>query len=224
MSEPLIVQMPDGAPAQLILLFHGVGSTPQNMAPLGQRLATEFAQAAIVAIASPDACDSGAGGQWFSVRGITEENRVPRIAATMPRFVASVRDWQQRTGASAAQTALVGFSQGAIMALEATQLDETLAGRVVAFSGRFASPPERAPAATTLHFIHGKSDAVIAYAHTVSAAERLIRLGADVTADVIPFLGHAISDDAADLLIERLTTHIPKRTWEQAMQGAPSAR
>ena len=222
MSDHLIVQMPDSAPAQLILLFHGVGSTPESMAPLGARLAAAFPQAAVVSVPGPDACDMGTGFQWFSVRDITEGNRTQRIAETMPRFVACVRSIQQATGTTPSQTALIGFSQGAIMSLESTQLAEPLAGRVIALSGRFAQPPEQAPASTTLHFIHGKSDPVIPYSHTVTAAERLIRLGGDVTADVIPFLGHDVSREAEDLLIERLQTHIPKRLWEQAMQSAPA--
>jgi phospholipase/carboxylesterase len=221
MPDAVIVQMPSTPPQQLILLFHGVGSTPQNMAPLGQRLASEFPQAAVVCVASPDRSDMGEGFQWFSVRGITEDNRAERIDATMPRFIERVREWQVSTGATEAQTALIGFSQGAIMALAATQLDAHLAGRVVSIAGRFAQSPGRAPAQTTLHFIHGKRDPVIPYAHTVNAAETLIRLGGDVTADVIPFLGHGVDDEVADLLVERLKSHIPKRIWEEATRSIP---
>lgn len=222
MPQPLLVQRPVGAPEQLILLFHGVGSTPLSMVPLGQRLAAEFPQAAIFSVASPEACDSGSGYQWFSVRGISEESRAQRVAEAMPGFARSIRDLQQATGATPAQTALIGFSQGAIMALESTQSEAQLAGRVVAIAGRFAAQPTRVPEETTLHFFHGKSDPVIPYSHTVTAAEHLVRLGADLTADVIPFLGHGIDRATEDLLVDRLKSHIPKRLWEQAMRSAPS--
>lgn len=221
MPASITVQMPASAPRQLFLLFHGVGGAPQNLVPLGQRLALEFPQAAVVCVAGPEASDLGAGFQWFSVQGISEDNRAQRIADTMPRFVATVRGWQQRTGLTHAETALVGFSQGSIMALESTQLGESLAGRVVALSGRFAQLPEQAPATTTLHFIHGKNDEVVPYGHTVAAAERLVRLGGDITADVIPFLGHTVNEEVVELLVERLKGHIPKRIWEQAGQSAP---
>jgi phospholipase/carboxylesterase len=39
MSEPILIHKPLGAASQLMLLFHGVGSTPQNMVPIGRRLA-----------------------------------------------------------------------------------------------------------------------------------------------------------------------------------------
>ena len=220
MNESLVIQRPAEAAKQLFLLFHGVGASPQDMAPLAKRLAQTFPQAAVVCVAGPDASDFGHGFQWFSVQGVTEENRSGRVSAAMPAFVRSVRGWQADTGVAPEATALVGFSQGAIMALESTQLDEALSARVVAVAGRFALLPERAPEQQTWHFFHGKADPVIHYGHTVTAAERLIRLGGDVTADVIPFLEHGINQVLEDLLIERLTTHVPQRVWRDAMNNA----
>jgi phospholipase/carboxylesterase len=204
MLEPITIQSQAGTPEQLLLLFHGVGSAPQDMVPLGRLLATEFPRAAVISVPSPDASDMGSGYQWFSVHGITEDNRAQRIADTMPRFVDIIRRLQKCTGATPDQTVLIGFSQGAIMALASSQTSEQLAGRIVAIAGRFARPPEKAPIATTLHFIHGDRDPVVPYSHTVRAAERLVRLGADVTSDVISGLDHGINRHAADRLIERL--------------------
>jgi len=221
MSEHLVVQMPEDPPGQLFLLFHGVGGQPHHLQPLGRRLAQAFPAAAIVSVAAPDAGDTGQGRQWFSVRGVTEDNRPQRVAAALPGFVEAVRGWQERTGSAPAQTALVGFSQGAIMALESTQRDAALlAGRVVSLAGRFAGPATPVPAETTLHFIHGRRDAVIGYEHAVQAAERLVALGADLTADVIPQLGHAVDGQVEELLLKRLQTHVPRRIWEQAMREA----
>jgi phospholipase/carboxylesterase len=186
MRDPIKVNVPEGAIDRLIPLFHGVGSTPESLMPIGARLGKEFPSAAVISVASPDASDMGTGCQWFSVRGITEDNRAGRKAETMQRFVNCIRSMQLETGTSPAQTVLIGFSQGAIMSLESTQVGGRLADRVVSLAGRFAKPPERAPVGTALHFIHGTNDPVIAYGCAVSAAERLIELGADVTVDIVP--------------------------------------
>ena len=71
-----------------------------------------------------------------------------------------------------------------------------------------------------LHFIHGKHDPVMPYAHTVRAAEMLIQQGADVTADVIPFLEHAVTPEVLELVVERLQGYVPQRHWRAALQGA----
>ncbi|MDH4450139.1 MAG: esterase [Rhodoferax sp.] len=216
----IIVQQPVGDPKQLFMLHHGVGATPEGLVPLGRRLAQEFPQALVVCMQGPQASDLGQGYQWFSVLGITEENRLARVAAAMPAFVQAVQDWQARAHVGPEATALVGFSQGAIMALESTQQDVYLAGRVLALSGRFAQLPKAPHAHTTLHLVHGKADTVMHYGYTVTAAEHLVALGADVTADVIPFVGHEVSQDVADTAVERLLGHLPKRHWEAVQRAA----
>ncbi len=217
----LIVHLPaEGKPQQLFLLFHGVGAAPDDLVPLGLILAKQFPCSAIVSVQAPHDCPYSSGFQWFSIDGITEEQRGPRTREALPAFTLAVQHWQQAFQLGAEATALVGFSQGAIMALSSTQSEPHLATRIVALSGRFAELPSTAPELCTIHMIHGKQDAVIPYAHTVRAAERLVELGADVTADVIPFVGHEIPQKIADLVIERLTTHVPQRLWKAAQSAA----
>lgn len=217
MSDALIIQQPAGRSEQLILLFHGVGTDVRDMAPLGEHLAGEFPQAFVVGVNGGQAADRGTGRQWFSVREITEENRISRIEEAMPGFVSCIRHWQRVSGVGAEGTALVGFSQGAIMALESTRIRPLMAGRVVSIAGRFARHPEGAVRGVTFHLLHGKDDHVIPYSHTVYAAERLISLGGDVTADVVPFAGHEINTEIAELLVDRLKGYLPRRCWEEAM-------
>lgn len=139
----------------------------------------------------------------------------------MPSFATCVAYWQTQAGVTAAATALIGFSQGAVMALESTKLATPLASRVVAISGRFAALPDAAPADVAVHMLHGKADTVIAYSHTVNAAHRLRDLGCDVTADVLPFIGHEIHPELAELVVTKLTTHIPQRIWASVMEASP---
>ncbi len=79
------------------------------------------------------------------------------------------------------------------MALESIKAEPGLASRVIAFNGRYASLPETASTATTIHLIHGGEDPVIDLAHAVAAQEALISAGGDVTLDIVEDLGHAIT-------------------------------
>ena len=220
MSESIIVARPEGAALQLMLLFHGVGATAQDLVPLGRVLAAEFPDAFVVSIAAPLPAESGGGRQWFSVHGITEESRPERVAAALPAFAETVARWQKDAGVGTDAVALIGFSQGGIMALESTRDRPALAGRVVSIAGRFAQLPAAPNLATTVHMFHGKADPVIPYGFTVEAAKHLVAIGADVTADVLPHIGHQVNDEIAELLIERLRGHLPKRVWEAAMKAA----
>jgi len=183
-------------------------------------MAAEWPQAFVVSVQAPDESDLGQGFQWYSVQGVTDDNRQARATLALPLFVQTIEHWQRESGVAAEGTALVGFSQGAIMALAATALPQLLAGRVVALSGRYAGEPQLPPAQTTLHFIHGKEDPVIHYGQTVRAAEQLVALGADLTADVLPFVTHSVSAEVQELVIERLQTHVPAHRWQEALQAA----
>lgn len=194
----LVLHRPTAAARQLVLLFHGVGASPEGFQALAPELARDDRW--VVAVRSPFASDLGAGWQWFSVLGVTESSRSERIAAVLPRFADTVQRWQAHTGLSALQTVLAGFSQGAIMSLESTQTGEPLATRVVAMSGRFATPPRQAPAGVVWRFIHGDQDPVIPAAFSAQAAQQLQALGADARADQLPGLGHAIDPRALALL------------------------
>lgn len=217
--EHFVVQSPATPAAQLILLFHGVGDTSVAMGEIGRYFAKEFPQALVVSVGGPSAFGNGSGRQWFSVQDVTEENRVERIAEVMPLFIETVRYWQQHSGVNDAGTALVGFSQGSIMALEALKAEPKLAGRVVAFSGRFASLPDQAFGDSVVHLIHGEQDAVISVQHAQAAAERLQANGVDFTLDVEEGVGHAINQDMMDSALERLHYYVPQRYWEEAMFG-----
>lgn len=219
MTQPqaLVIQQPPAPVAQLILLFHGVGSNAQSMAGLGRAYARAFPQALVVAVNSPQPSELAPGGwQWFSVMDVTEENRVERVAAALPAFEATVRHWQAQAGVDAAGTALVGFSQGAIMALAAALRPEPVAARVVAIGGRFARLPEQPlHEGATIHLLHGKADAVMPYRHAIEAALRLKALGADFTADVLPFVGHELHPELLALAVDKLQHHVPARLWVQ---------
>ncbi|MFC0225191.1 esterase [Serratia aquatilis] len=215
--EYFVVQSPATPAEQLILLFHGVGDNPVAMGQIGSYFAKEFPQALVVSIGGPFAF--GNGRQWFSVQGITESNRVERVAEVMPKFVETVRYWQQHSGVGYSGTALVGFSQGAIMVLEGLKAESKLAGRVVAFSGRFAQLPETGFGETVVHLIHGETDAVITLEHAQAAAAGLQAAGCDFTLDVEEGVGHAINQGMMNKALERLHYYVPQRYWEEAMFG-----
>lgn len=223
-----LARLPDDGPTELLfLLLHGHGQDPQAMQPLAAALAREYPQAAVLCLQAPDAADGPSerkkmsGYQYFSRLGLNDDNRAARINAALPAFVASVRDLQQRFQMAWERTALAGFSQGGIMALEAVQIEPQLAGRVLAFGSRHASVPDHAPVDTTLHLLHGMADPVISVAPVIEAANQLVMLGADITADIVPDVGHELHPLLIDKAIEQLRTFLPRRLWRDAISEAP---
>ncbi|MEY4563272.1 MAG: hypothetical protein RLZZ618_2549 [Pseudomonadota bacterium] len=224
MSNAQEILPAEGAPQLVFVLLHGVGSHAAHMAPLAKRLANEYPQAAVISLNAPHPCDTtpgGSGHQWFSAQGLNESVRAERVNAAVPGLIDTVRALTERFSLGWERTALAGFSQGAIMALEAVQATPKLAGRVLAFSGRHATAPEHAPEDTTVHLLHGLADTVVPAGPAIDSAERLVALGGDVTADILPGIAHELHPQLIDKAIEQLRTFIPKKVWREVMSEAP---
>ena len=105
--------------APLIILLHGVGASGASLAPLAEAMAPALPG---VAFATPDGVEpfdmGGPGRQWFSVKGVTAENRAARVAAARPAFDATLDRIIAEHGARPEHVALLGFSQGTIMSLD----------------------------------------------------------------------------------------------------------
>jgi phospholipase/carboxylesterase len=200
MSDASIVVQRPAAVGELVLLFHGVGSSAANMVPIGEAIAKARPGAAVVSVDAPKASTLGRGREWFSVVGVTEDNRPARIAEVMPLFLETVARRQHEFGVRPGNTAVLGFSQGSIMALEATQAGLP-ASRVVALAGRFAEPVRRAPIGLAFHLIHGEQDGVVPASWAVDAQRQLQAQGAKVSLDLLPDLGHGIDARALKLAI-----------------------
>ena len=206
---------------QLFILLHGVGGEPSDLLPLADALGAAFPQAVLLLLEGFAAFDAGAHGrQWFSVDGVTDDNRAARVADALPALHALVRQAQDRFKVMQPDTALAGFSQGAIMALEYAIAHDGCVGRVLAFSGRFATLPERAPEFTTLHLLHGKADRIVPVDHAYAAYERLSQHQGDATLDVASSVAHEPHEALVDRAVYRLQTCIPLRTWKHALNSA----
>ncbi len=223
-----------GRPEQLMILLHGWGASAADMAPLARTLRAAFPQAVLLAPQGFEDAGGPSRRQWFALGSVgngdgadgpvTEANRPARVAAVLPRLAAWVRAAQTASGVGSAATALVGFSQGAIVSLELVQQHDGIAGRVLAFSGRYASLPSHAPEHSTLHFFHGSADVVIPAAQATLAIERLAQLGADATIDIAQGVGHTLPDVLVDCALHRLRSHIPQRTWAAALGAVRSTQ
>jgi phospholipase/carboxylesterase len=137
------------------------------------------------------------GQQWFSTSGLTDENRMERISAILPRIEQLVRREQTNHRVPAERTVLIGYSQGGTVALEAVKAFPELAGAVVAYAARFARLP--APGTrmdSRIHLVHGGYDSVVSRVYAERAARALAGLHVPVTLDIIEDLGHALTHEA----------------------------
>ncbi len=186
----------------LIVLLHGVGSMGADMGALEPALRGAVPHAAFAAPDAPHPFDRGPQGfQWFSTIGVNDGNRAGRIKGAREGFDRTLKDELERHGFTDRldRVALIGFSQGAILSLDAIAEGRWPVGAVVAASGRLVLPPgPNAAVATPVLLLHGASDGVVAVEETPKAERALIAAGFKVEAKVYPGLGHSISAEGLE--------------------------
>lgn len=219
-EDPIELLPPAGSPTgPLFILLHGYGDNAAGLLPVAERLRAEYPDAVILLPQGFEPAMFAGGRQWFSLTGITEDNRPQRVADALPALAAYIRAQQDRFAVLPPDTALVGFSQGGIMALELSAAHDGLVGRVIAFAGRYARLPEQAPQLTTIHLLHGDDDDIIPASHSWDAYEHLGALRGDATLDTASDVGHEIHPVLLDQALHRLRSSIPLRTWRRALGG-----
>lgn len=195
-----------GAPRRLVVVLHGVGANAEDMFPLAQALAPALPDAEVLV---PDGFHAfegpGSGRQWFSIRGITEQNRPARVAEAASQVSAWLDAELKARDLGGDQLILIGFSQGAIVS-QWLSLHRAPSPTVVSIAGRLAvSGDAPAQGRPRILLIHGTADQVMPISLAEDALSGLRRRGAEVALRQIPGLGHGIDRRVLDEVLRFLT-------------------
>ena len=189
---------PEHPANHLFVFLHASGGDARSMIPAAFKFRARFPSAALVVPSGFASYESDRDSQqWYSTRGLNDDNRMARVSAILPRIEALVRREQTNYRVPGERTVLIGYSQGGTVALEAVKSVPGLAGAVVAYSARFARLPKLGSRiGSRIHLVHGGYDSVVSRVHAERAARVLTGLHVPVTLDIIEDLGHALTHEA----------------------------
>ena len=183
-----------------LILLHGRGSSPEDIAGLAEAL--DAADFAWLAPAAP-------GGAWYPQRFLVPlAHNDPALSRAL-RTVDDLANEAIAAGVPASRIGLVGFSQGACLALEHTVRAGRAYGFTAGLSGALIGPldtprPQRDLQRTPVLLGCAEADAHIPLEHVEHSATALAGMNAAVTRQIYRGNAHTVFPQEVAWINERL--------------------
>lgn len=191
-----------GPVRQVVALLHGVGADGSDLIDLAPMLAPALPGTAFHAPDAPFPCDMAPyGRQWFSLLDRRPAAMLAGIEASAPLLDAWLDAILGRHAIGPERLALLGFSQGCMMALHVGPRRAMAPAAVVGFSGalldgqRLRTELRSRP---PVLLVHGEADEVVPFGALAQAETGLRAAGIEVEAMARAGLGHAIDPEGID--------------------------
>jgi phospholipase/carboxylesterase len=193
-----------GAARQLVVFLHGYGADGNDLIELGRAWQPLLPQAAFVSPHAPEPCGGAPmGRQWFALTFRDPNERwvgVNKAAPVLERFIDAEL---ARLGLPPSALALVGFSQGTMMALHVGLRRGVPPAAIVGYSGILVLPPDGNPEAFAdairsrppVLLVHGDQDDLIPAQALFQAAQGLAALGVPAQWHLSAGVGHGIDPE-----------------------------
>jgi len=153
-----------GKANSLVVFLHGYGADGNDLIDLGREWQKLLPNTAFVSPHAPEACGmSPMGRQWFALSMRDPTERWRGVNHAQPELDAFLDEELQRHNLAPNRLALVGFSQGTMMALHVGLRRKISPAAIVGFSGYLAGADHlnEATGKPPVLLIHGDQDQVL---------------------------------------------------------------
>jgi phospholipase/carboxylesterase len=204
------------APRALVVFLHGYGADGADLLGLADPLAPHLPGVQFLAPDAPEPCQGNPfGRQWFPIPWLDGSAE----SAAEAGLLAAAEDLNGFLDARLAETdlppsalALVGFSQGAMIALHVAPRRAAPVAGIVAISGRLIAPEllgAQARVKPPVLLIHGDQDPVVPFQDMSLAGNALVGAGFETYGHVMQGTGHGIAPDGLGAALGFLKDRLP---------------
>ena len=193
-----------GNARQLVVFLHGYGADGNDLIEIGRAWQNLLPDAAFVSPHAPRPCGQApVGREWFPLTFRDPDERWNGVNAAAPVLNAFLDAELQRVKLAPSALALVGFSQGTMMALHVGLRRAVAPAAIVGYSGMLVVPENVEPekfaaeiiARPPVLLLHGDQDQLIPVQALMHAAQGLASLEVPVEWHISPGLGHGIDQE-----------------------------
>ena len=189
---------------QLVVFLHGYGADGNDLIDIGRAWQALLPEAAFISPHAPHPCaQSPAGREWFPLTFRDPDERWKGVNQAAPVLSAFLDAELKRRGLRANALALVGFSQGTMMALHVGLRSAAAPAAIVGYSGLFVLPENAGieavkpeiKARPPVLLVHGDHDDLIPAQALFMSAQTLAALDIPVEWHISAGMGHGIDQE-----------------------------
>jgi phospholipase/carboxylesterase len=202
---------------RMVVFLHGYGADGADLLGLADVLSPHLPGTAFLAPDAPENCAGNPfGRQWFPIPwldGSSQAAAAAGLAAAAADLDAFLDARLAEAGLAPDRLALLGFSQGAMMALQVAPRRAAAVAGVVAISGRLLDPERLAAEARVkppVLLIHGDRDELVPFDSLDAAGQALTGAGFGVWGHVMRGTGHGIAPDGLGAALGFLRDVLPE--------------
>ncbi|KAB7648611.1 alpha/beta hydrolase [Polymorphobacter fuscus] len=203
-----------GVPRQIILLLHGYGSNGADLISMAPHWQQALPDALFLAPNAPQRMGQGGGHQWWPLHGFSPQALASGASQAAPAIDGFLDRKLAQYGLSDGDLAIIGFSQGTMMALHVGLRRPAAPASIVGYSGMFVGAHALTSDAIVkppVLLVHGSADPVVPVAALHAAKADLHRLGIDAQTHVSTGLGHSVDPVGLRLGAEFVAKHFAGR-------------
>ena len=205
-----------GQARALVVFLHGYGADGSDLLGLGDVLGPHLPGVAFLGPDAPEPCVGNPfGRQWFPIPwldGSSEQAAAEGLARAAEDLNGFLDQALADEGLAPQALALVGFSQGAMMAMHVAPRRAQAVAGVVAISGRLLAP-ERLEAEVKVRppvlLVHGDQDDVVPFGNMEFAGQSPVQAGFQVYGHVMEGTAHGIAPDGLGVTLQFLKDRLP---------------
>jgi phospholipase/carboxylesterase len=198
LSGPNQPPLAGSKPRHIVVLLHGYGSDGNDLIGLAPHWAEVLPDTEFLSPHAPFPCEMEPfGRQWFSFEDRTPEAILAGTKAAANILDAFLDEALATRGLTDRDLALVGFSQGTMMALFVALCRPQAVAAVVGYSGALVGAETLAAeirARPPVLLVHGDADTMVPVSELARASAALKDAGVPVTVELRPGLPHSIDE------------------------------
>lgn len=205
-----------GRATSLIVFLHGYGADGADLLGLADPLAPHLPDTAFVAPDAPEPCAGNPfGRQWFPIPwldGASEAEAASGLIRASADIDAFLDARLAEEGLAPDRLAVIGFSQGTMMALHVLPRRSLPVAGLVGFSGRLLEPQRLAAESQSrppVLLVHGDADPMVPFAEMGLAGQALTDAGFETYGHVMKGTGHGIAPDGLSVALAFLKEKLP---------------